>query len=230
MYNIAVLGLIVSLSPLVAAGPGGPACFVLCAEVCAPSGIAGVGYFACYAACIPPCFAGTCMSNETLITAKEGEQPVSKYIEDIKGGDTILTLKNEEQYWTKVLRNIKTEGSFEFVQITAQSLGNTSHIKKIQVTPEHGLIFLNSNNPMTIDTAEHVEIGDRLPDATGDIFSVVEISRTTLDTKYTLETCEGTVLASDFYVTTVCNEVVAGGEHLFGSTMNEWQSNHSFLC
>ena len=230
MYNVIVIGLIVSLSTLVAAGPGGPACFVLCAEACAVTLATGAGYFACYSLCVPPCFAGTCMSNETIVTAKEGEKPVSKYIEDIKSGDFVLTLKNEEQSWTKVLRNIETEGSFEFIQITAQSMSNASHTKKIQVTPEHGLVFLNNNSPMTIDTAEYVQIGDTLPDSTGDRFSVVDISRTKLDTKYTLETCEGTVIASDFYVTTVCNEVVAGGEHLFGPTMDEWQSNHSFLC
>ena len=227
MFSLALGStILLTQAPKVSAGFATPLCMPQCVPICTITNIISLP---CITACIAGCVAA-CMSKETVISVRVNGQSVSKYIEDIKSGDFVLTLKNEEQSWTKVLRNIETEGSFEFIQITAQSMSNASHTKKIQVTPEHGLVFLNNNSPMTIDTAEYVQIGDTLPDSTGDRFSVVDISRTKLDTKYTLETCEGTVIASDFYVTTVCNEVVAGGEHLFGPTMDEWQSNHSFLC
>lgn len=217
---------LLSQVPRARAGFAAPVCMAECVPICT---VTNIIYLACVTACLAGC-AASCMSNETIVTVKENGEGVSKYIENIKTGDLVLTSKDNENYWTKVLRNIKTEGNFEFIQITAQNPYNTSHIQKIQVTPEHGLVFGHKDSPMTIDTAAHIQLGDTLHGPNEDRLSVIDISRTVLDTKYTLETCDGTVLASDFYVTTVCNEVVAGGEHLFGSIMDEWHSNHSSLC
>lgn len=225
-----------SLPVKVEAGPGFSVCFPTCVAVCvggATAATATIGAVAaagpCMEACMTACFS-TCFSDKTTVFVKEGDQYLNRNISQVKSGDLVLTSKDNENYGTKVLRNIKTEGNFEFVQITAQNPYNTSYIQKIQVTPEHGLVLRHKDSPMTIDTAAHIQLGDTLHGSNGDTLSVIDISRTILDTKYTLETCDGTVLASDFHVTTVCNEVVAGGEHLFESVMGEWQVNHSSLC
>jgi len=211
------------------AGPAMPACLALCAEICLPTAPGGLTYAACMALCTPGCYV-SCFSNETMINVFINGEEIKKHIGEVNIGDMVLTSNYGKNEYTKVLRNIKTEGNFEFMQITAQNPYNISHIQKIQVTPEHGLVLGHEDSPMTIDTAAHIQIGDTLHGPNEERLSVIDISRAVLDSKYTLETCDGTVLASDFYVTTVCNEVVAGGEHLFGSIMDEWHSNHSSLC
>lgn len=207
----------------VSAGPAFPVCIGAC--------LAGAAVFTAplIASCNLMC-AGTCFSNETMIDVLINGEKTNKHVGEVNVGDMVLTSNYGKHEYTQVLRNIKTEGNFEFIQITAQNPYNLSHTQEIQVTPEHGLVLGHQHSPMTIDTAANIQIGDTLHGSNEERLAVIDISRTVLDTKYTLETCDGTVLASDFYVTTVCNEVVAGGEHLFGSIMDEWHSNHSSLC
>jgi hypothetical protein len=158
---------------------------------------------------------------------KEEDKAERKYIGAIVSGDILLTMKDGKSFWTKVLRNIKTDGEFKFLQITTKNMidGTT---KKIQVTPEHGLILLSDQGVKTIDSARNARVGDKIIAMNGDTLDIVSIFNTVLNEKYTLETIEGTVLASDLFVTTICSGEIAGGERLFEETMNNWRLKHNF--
>ncbi len=160
------------------------------------------------------------------MTTIENGVEVKKNIGLIGSGDFVRTLIDGELKWTKVLKNTKTEGFFEFVQISAQGKDALNNAQLI-VTPSHGLVFLSEDgNRLTLDSAEHVMRGDLLIAANGDVLHVTEVSSVKMQDKYTLETSDGTVLASDVFVSTICDEEVAGGERLWDTKMKDWHARH----
>ncbi|MBH2006833.1 MAG: hypothetical protein I8H75_05815 [Myxococcaceae bacterium] len=220
----------------------GAACFGACAIACCstaggPAAFAGplgiaVGLTGCTGICMVACATAAfippaCFADETKISVLEQGIRIEKDVKDIIVGDLVSTLKNEKLSLTSVLRNQKTQGRFEFVQITFEDLQNGMP-KRILVTPEHGLVLSNENNELTIDSAEHINAGDRMLSADGIALLVTDIAIVTKNEKYTLETVDGTVLASDLFVTTMCNEEVIGGERLFEPTMKNWRMKHNF--
>lgn len=209
------------------AGPAMPACLALCTSICAPLTPGGLTVAACMALCTPGCFV-SCFSNQTVVNVSVNGENINKYIDEVNAGDMVLTYSNGEPEYTKVLRNQKTEGSFEGVKITAQNLQNTSQIEHLEVTLEHGLVFSHASGPMTVNTAAHTQVEDTLIGSNGSRLSVISIEKSILYAKYTLETYEGTVLASNVFVTTLCSEEVAGGERLFDLAMEDWHARHSF--
>lgn len=222
MLNLAIGGLafLTTISTAVKAGP-------LCPAAC----YAAAAAYPPLVPAIPSCLAAcsfACLSNGTIIMVTENGRNTSKYIQDVKSGDIVLTIKDEQPHWTKVQNNIKSEGNFDFIKITAQALNNTTNIKHLEVTPEHGLIFYHDNAPMTIKAARNIKIEDKLIDSNNNKLVVTEINQAVLNEKYTLETSEGTVLASDVFMTTLCKEEVTAGESLLGQTITDWQSRHSF--
>ena len=86
--------------------------------------------------------------------------------------------------------------------------------------------MIPDNGLLTIDSGSNLEVGDILLDSTQNKLIVKNISCATGNEKYVLLTKAGTVLASDLYVTTLCNEEVSGGEKLFGQTMDNWKERH----
>lgn len=198
--------------------------FLACVSLCA-AGSGGVLPLA--AACVAATCWGFCFGSGTQITVLNNDEITTKNIEDVLSGDRVLTLKDGKKSWTRVIRNVRSEGKFEFIEITAKNLANGSH-KEIRVTPEHGLVLSNSVGQLTIDAAGHLQVGDRIMDSDKNNLVVTHISHTYGDDKYVLETVEGTVLASDLFMTTICDEEVSGGEKLFESTMNSWKIRHNF--
>ena len=148
-----------------------------------------------------------------------------KTVAEVKIGDTVRTMQNGELKWTEVLRNIKSQGQFEFIKISTKN--NENAIRDIEVTPEHGMIFVNKKGALTTNSAAHVQEGDVMTDLQGNNVSVVAVHHTVLNTKYTLETFDGTVLASGIFITTLCNDVLSDGPLLLGNLLENWANNHT---
>ncbi len=232
------------------AGPLGPVCLAGCLGTCsatvckhaiaialvetaatglvlAPAAFlkAGIKCKICKAACFVVC-GHSCFAEGTKVTLLESDTKVDKNIESVQAGDTVLTLVGGKPAWTKVTRNLKIEGDFEFVRITTQDLKSGLQ-KRITVTPEHGLVTINENGELTLDAAKHLLVGDRMRAADGEELSVVDVSQVRLSEKYALETTDGTVLASDVFVSTICDEEVSAGEQLFNEKMKDWCKRHN---
>ena len=179
------------------AGPGYPACILACELACCGTLIIPVLlpiYLACAQTCPAACIASCLGSGTQIIVASEGRE-IEKSIETIEAGDTVLTLENGKPKWTRVLRNIKTEGKSQFIQIDAQNDDFGSNKKQLKVTPEHGMILVNEEGNI-ISPAKNVQIGDKIIAENGEILSVISVAHLVMDEKYTLETFDGTVLAS----------------------------------
>jgi len=216
-------------------GLGYPLCVAACEAtalamtVFPPTTVAGVIQLsACLAECIPAGFLG-CFSGDTQITVLENNLEVNKYINDVCAGDIVKTMSNERKIiLTKVLKNTKIEGIFEFIQISAQNVNDGSHSRQLRITPTHGIVLMNEDGLLTIDAAEHAVIGDKIVVADNSVLKITEISRLVMTDKYMLETSDGTVLASGIFASTICDEEV-GSEQLFGSKMKEWHVKHDNL-
>ncbi len=166
-----------------------------------------------------------CFSEGTKLSVLEAGVGVEKNVELIQAGDFVRTLKSGKPIWTKVLRNTKTEGYFDFVQIEARNT-TSHHPEQLLITPDHAMIFMNEDGQTTLDAASHVQVGDQIVSSQGNLLSVTAVNAAYLLNKYTLETAEGTVLASNLLVSTICAEEVADGERKFDSTMEEWRKIH----
>jgi hypothetical protein len=208
----------------VSAGPGAAATAAACGFWCL---FATVGYPACVAACIALAPLG-CFSHNTIITVLENETEVKKNIADVVQGDLVKTIDNGKVTWTRVMRNIKTDGTFEFVRIIAQAQDGTS--KVIEITPKHGVIYApEAINTTTFDIASYTVVGDKMIDEAGNLLTVTNIINVSQQARYTLETAIGTVVASGFLVSTMCNEEHADGEKLLEPALKSWRSLHREL-
>ena len=153
----------------------------------------------CYQACIGICATGPfqCFSNDTEIKVIENGKTINKKIENVEENDIVLTYDlNKKEILTFVIRNEKSEGNFDFVLIEA---GN----KKLKVTKDHIMIILE-NNLLKIKKAEELKINDEILTEEG-ILKIKNISNFQLDTKYTLITEAGTVLANGIFVSIACD-------------------------
>lgn len=123
--------------------------------------------------------------------------------------------------------NIRTEGDFEFVQIDAKNTTDGNR-KRLKVTPSHAVILIDHDGRRILDLAEHIKVGDRIIASNGDILSVTEVDSVVMRDKCTLETADGTVLASEVLVSTICKEELNDGERPFERTMKDWRLKHNF--
>lgn len=82
----------------------------------------------------------------------------------------------------------------------------------MKVTPEHGLIIKDGTNMLTTIFAREIQLGDKIMDRNRKIVEVKSIQKLTPGEKYTLITSHGTVLASDLFVATLCEEEIKTSE------------------
>jgi hypothetical protein len=87
------------------------------------AGIAGVIFdiAGCGAICGAMCanciaIPGVCFSENTTLIKNDGTQKVTN-ISDIKEGDLVLTKNHNDTFWTRIIRNDKEFGIFNFVNI-----------------------------------------------------------------------------------------------------------------
>ncbi|WP_440617706.1 Hint domain-containing protein [Cysteiniphilum sp. 6C5] len=214
-------------------GPAFAACYGICLGTCATTCAAatGVAMPGCIASCASSycnflcAFAGfaACFSPSTKLITKENGVEIEKEVAKIRPNDQIKTMKEGKPFWTTVVKNTKTEGLFEYTQIKAKSSNNRNI--QLEVTPNHGVIMLVDNNK-TIDIAKNLVVGDNLLGANGETLSITEINTIFDQNKYTLETAEGSVLASNVFVSTICSDEVAGGEQLWDDKLKDWTQRH----
>jgi len=172
----------------------------------------------CYEACAAICATGPvqCFSNDTEIKVLLNDKIINKKIENIKENDLVLTYDLEQnEILTFVVKNEKSEGNFNFLLIEA---GN----KTLKVTNNHIMIILE-NNLLKIKKAEELKINESVLTDEG-IFKIEKISSFQLNSKYTLITEAGTILANGIFVSIACeNDLKALKSNDLKDLLSNWK-------
>lgn len=173
---------------------GCPACAPLCIIPFNP---------ACDACILALCVIGpittACFSSDTKISTIEDGQIKDVSIYELKEND--LVLANNENKLTKVVRNVKSEGIFNYIQVILESG------KKLTITNEHGVIVLDDESNKRVIKANNLREGQKLITLEGPEM-IKNINNLKIKDKYILETEDGTVIANNIYVSTICDDMI----------------------
>ena len=173
---------------------GCPACAPLCAIPFNP---------ACDACILALCVIGpittACFSPDTKISTIEDGQIKDVSIYELKKND--LVLANNGNKLTKVVRNVKSEGIFNYTQIILESG------KELTITNEHGVIVLDEETNKKVIKAANLREGQKLITLKGPEM-IKNINNLQIKDKYILETEDGTVIANNIYVSTICDDMI----------------------
>ena len=173
---------------------GCPACAPLCAIPFNP---------ACDACILALCVIGpittACFSPDTKISTIENGQIKDVSIYELKKND--LVLANNGNKLTKVVRNVKSEGIFNYTQIILESG------KELTITNEHGVIVLDEEINKKVIKAGNLREGQKLITLKGPEM-IKNINNLQIKDKYILETEDGTVIANNIYVSTICDDMI----------------------
>ena len=173
---------------------GCPACAPLCAIPFNP---------ACDACILALCVIGpittACFSSDTTISKLEDGQIKDVSIYELKKND--LVLANNGNKLTKVVRNVKSEGIFNYTQIILESG------KELTITNEHGVIVLDEKSNKRVIKAANLRKGQNLITLDGPEM-IKNINNLQIKDKYILETEDGTVIANNIYVSTICDDMI----------------------
>ena len=171
-----------------------PACIPVCLIPLNP---------ACIACVLANCVAGpvltACFSSDTIISKVEDGQIKKVSIEELKVND--LVLSNNGNQFTRVVRNVKDKGIFDYTQIILESG------KQLTITNEHGVIVLDEESNKRIMRANNLREGQKLITLEGPEI-IKKINSLKIKDKYILETEDGTVIANDIYVSTICDDMI----------------------
>ena len=171
-----------------------PACASVCIIPFSPLCIACVLEF-----CVAVPVMTACFSSDTTIYKIEDGQIKEVSIYELKVND--LVLANNENKLTKVVRNIKNEGIFNYTQIILESG------KELTITNEHGVIVLDEESNKRIMIANNLKEGQKLITMEGTEV-IKKINKLEIKDKYILETEDGTVIANNIYVSTICDDMI----------------------
>ena len=173
---------------------GCPACAPLCVIPFNP---------ACDACILALCVIGpittACFSSDTKISKIEDGQIKDVSIYELKKND--LVLANNGNKLTKVVRNVKSEGIFNYTQIILESG------KELTITNEHGVIVLDEKSNKRVIKAANLRKGQNLITLDGPEM-IKNINNLQIKDKYILETEDGTVIANNIYVSTICDDMI----------------------
>ena len=175
---------------------------------------------ACDACILAFCVIGpittACFSSDTKISKIVDGQIKNVSIYELKENDLILG--NNENKLTKVVRNVKSEGIFDYTRIILKSG------KELKVTNEHGIIVLDNELNMRIIKANNLKVGQKLITLEGpDI--IKNINNLKIKDKYILETEDGTAIANDIYVSTICDDIIDETKNL-NDLLKYWKDKH----
>ena len=229
-----IIMLLLTLSQIINEVQSGTACYGFCLGICLGMGAIAFGkrygipldVTGCQTMCMAACSWGVlnppaCFSEETKIYVIENNQTIRKNISEIKRNDFVLTLINNMKKKTKVISNERIEGNFEFYKIILENKSN------IKVTGNHGIIVKNKKeNGVKIMFAKNVKEGDILYTLSGE-FRIIEIKKEVQNQKYTLVTEDGTVLASDIYISLICENMIDENSN-FKNIMDSWRDLHGY--
>ena len=157
----------------------------------------------CILCIISNCIAGpivtACFSPDTTISKLENGEIKEVSIYELKEND--LVLANNENKFTKVVRNVKSEGIFDYIQIILESG------KELTVTNEHGVIVIDEESNRRVIKARNLREGQVVITLEGQEI-IKRINNLKIKDKYILETLDGTVIANNIYVSTICDDMI----------------------
>lgn len=157
----------------------------------------------CILCIISNCIAGpivtACFSPDTTISKLENGEIKEVSIYELKEND--LVLANNENKFTKVVRNVKGEGIFDYIQIILESG------KELTVTNEHGVIVIDEESNRRVIKARNLREGQVVITLEGPEI-IKRINNLKIKDKYILETLDGTVIANNIYVSTICDDMI----------------------
>ena len=96
---------------------------------------------------------------------------------------------------------MKSEGIFNYTQIILESG------KELTITNEHGVIVLDEKSNKRVIKAANLREGQNLITLDGPEM-VKKINNLQIKDKYILETEDGTVIANNIYVSTICDDMI----------------------
>jgi hypothetical protein len=174
----------------------------------------------CIACILANCVAGpvltACFSSDTTISKFENGEIKEVSIYEIKENDIVLS--NNEHKFTKVVRNVKSEGLFDYIQIILESG------KELTVTNEHGVIVIDDKSNKRVMLANNLREGQILITLEGPEV-IKSITHLKIKDKYILETLDGTVVANSIYVSTICDDVIDEKMNA-DDLIQQWKNKH----
>ena len=217
MILIALLFTFLFLIPMIQSGatmPICPACSAVCIIPFNPLCITCVASL-----CVVVPMATACFDENTKIAKYENGQIKDANIYELKKNDIVLA--NNLNKFTKVVRNVKSEGTFNYTQITLES-GKT-----LTVTNEHGVIIMDHESNQKIMKASDLKEGQMLITMKGTEI-IKNVKYLSIKDKYILETEDGTVIANGVYVSTICDDMI--NEKINADDLiKHWKAKHSIL-
>ena len=188
-----------------------PACAAVCIVPFNPLCITCVMSNCVFAPVLTACF-----SSDTTIFKIENGEIKDVPIYQLKEND--LVLANNEYKFTKVVRNVKSEGIFDYIQIILESG------KELTVTKEHGVIVLDNESNKRVRKANDLREGQVLITMEGPEV-IKSINNLRIKDKYILETLDGTVVANNIYVSTICDDMI--DEKINADDLiQQWKNRH----
>lgn len=177
----------------------------------------------CWACLVAWCGGATvasgCFDSDTKIYKIENGQIKGVSIYELKKND--LVLANSENKVTKVVKNVKNEGLFDYKQIILDSG------KELTITDEHAVIIVDEGSNKRIISASNLREGQKVITLDGPEV-IKKINELKIKDKYILETMDGTVIANNIYVSTICDDMI--DEKMNAEDLLEhWKSKHEGL-
>lgn len=168
----------------------------------------------------------TCFANDTTITVSATNGTLlNKPISAVHAGDQVLTLVDGRPITTRVVRNVKSSGSFDFFEFQVRSDG--AEVSILKVTPQHSMLLVDPLGEMRFSLPAAVRVGDEMQSSDGSAWKVSQIGHSVGNEKYTLVTTEGSVLASGVLVSTICEEEIRVGLKM-DDVMPIWKLRHPY--
>ena len=163
-----------------------------------------------------------CFHSNTMIKLLEKDKIINKRISDIHKGDQVLTYDGKNKIISKVTKNLKNKGLFEFFTIKCKD--KNLNIKMITITGNHTMIIYQKiKHKLEFRYANQVKIGDLFITPDG-LFEVYEIKKEMMNNSYEMRVENGTVLANDILVSTLYlekNEIFKNQKKIINSFKNE---------
>lgn len=186
------------------------------------TGCTGVCMVACAtAAFVPP----ACFANDTYLHVVSPTPNANLPISEVQAGDYVVTLASDNtQRITKVVKNLRTAGRVDIFEFTA-SYANGTPASALKVTPNHGVLILRDNN-LLLSLPTNIRPGDVFVSSRGPLV-VTNITKSVAEERFTLISTEGTVLASDVLVSTLCDEEIVPGKKL-NDVLPSWRLRHQY--
>ena len=191
-----------------------PACITVCAVPLNPL---------CWACLVALCGGATvvtgCFNSDTKIYKMEYGQIKDVPIYELKKND--LVLANNENKFTRVVKNVKSEGIFDYKQIILESG------KELTITDEHVVIILDDKSNKRVIRASNLREGQKVITLDGPEV-IKKINDLKIKDRYILETMDGTVIANNIYVSTICDDMIDEKMNA-DDLLKNWKNNHRGL-